>query len=95
MTTAGESTRAARLDLRLPKEARDLIAEAAALTGSSLTDYILGLVVPAARRDILESHTIKLSQESWSEFVEMLDRPDDARLAALREHTPEWGAERR
>lgn len=93
--TATESPRPARLDLRLPQEVRDLIAEAAALSGSSLTDYILGLVVPAARREVMESHTLRLSREAWSEFIEILDRPDNEQLAALREHTPEWGAERR
>lgn len=85
----------ARLDLRLPQEARELIDEAASLAGVSLTDYVLGLVIPAARRDVVESHTIRLSRRAWDDFCDMLDRPDNDRLAALRAHTPEWDVERR
>lgn len=84
----------ARLDLRLPQEARALIAEAASLAGTSLTDYILNLVVPAARRDVLESTIIRLSKQAWDDFLEILDRPDSDRLAALRERTPSWGEPR-
>ena len=95
--TWGMSTAApkqARLDLRLPQEARDLIGEAASLSGVSLTDYVLSLVLPAARRDVVESRTIRLSRQAWDDFCAMLDRPDDARLAALRTHCPQWGNQR-
>lgn len=62
MSSIGDPVKDARLDLRLPQETRALIAEAASLTGTSLTDYILNVVVPAARRDVMESTTIKLSK---------------------------------
>lgn len=94
MSAAPESPKNARLDLRLPKDTRALIAEAAALSGTSLTDYVLNLVVPAARRDVLESRTIRLSREAWDDFLDILDRPDNADLAALREHAPQWGTSR-
>ncbi len=95
MSAVAEPQRDARLDLRLPQETRVLISEAAALSGSSLTDYILNLVVPAARRDVLESRTIRLSRDAWDDFLDILDRPDNERLAALREHRPDWDATRR
>lgn len=94
MSTIAEAPKPARLDLRLPQEARELIVEAASLSGVNLTDYVLGLVLPAARRDVIESRTIRLSKEAWDEFLDLLDRPDNERLAALREHTPDWGSER-
>lgn len=94
MSAATEPSKDARLDLRLPKDTRALIVEAAALSGTSLTDYVLNLVVPAARRDVLESRTIRLSREAWEDFLDILDRPDSADLAALREHTPQWGTSR-
>ena len=67
-----------------------MIAEAASLAGTSLTDYVLNLVVPAARRDVVESRTIRLSKAAWDDFLDVLDRPDSAELAALREHEPKW-----
>jgi uncharacterized protein (DUF1778 family) len=94
MDIATDASRDARLDLRLPKEARALIAEAAALAGMTLTDYVLGLVVPAARRDVADAGAIRLSREAWEDFLDILDRPDNAELSALRDHRPTWGAAR-
>ncbi|MEA5118017.1 MAG: DUF1778 domain-containing protein [Propionicimonas sp.] len=94
MSAVVEPSKDARLDLRLPKDTRALIVEAAALSGASLTDYVLNLVVPAARRDVLESRTIRLSREAWDDFLDILDRPDNADLAEFREHTPSWGTSR-
>lgn len=94
MSTAAESPRDARLDLRLPQETRALLDEAASLAGTNLTDYVLGLVVPAARRDVLEARQIRLSHDAWEEFLDVLDRPDSPELAALRDHTPAWGEPR-
>nr|WP_300148909.1 DUF1778 domain-containing protein [Propionicimonas sp.] len=94
MSAVAEPSKDARLDLRLPKDTRALIAEAAALSGASLTDYVLSLVVPAARRDVLESRAIRLFREAWDDFLDILDRPDNADLAALREHAPQWGTSR-
>ncbi|WP_175419105.1 type II toxin-antitoxin system TacA family antitoxin [Acidipropionibacterium acidipropionici] len=94
MSTAAESPRDARLDLRLPQETRALLDEAASLAGTNLTDYVLGLVVPAARRDVLEARQIRLSHEAWEDFLDVLDRPDSPELAALRDHTPTWGEPR-
>jgi len=94
MTTSAEAQKRSRLDFRLPLEARELISEAAALSGSSMTDYILGIVVPVARRDVLESRTIQLSKHAWDEFLEILDRPDNQKLAELRIHQPQWDKER-
>ena len=94
MSITTEPARDARLDLRLPRETRELIVEAAALSGASLTDYVLNVVVPTSRRDVIESRTISLSKKAWDDFIDILDREDSPGLAALREHTPEWGASR-
>ena len=71
MSITTEPARDARLDLRLPRETRELIVEAAALSGASLTDYVLNVVVPTARRDVIESRTISLSKKAWDAL------PDD------------------
>ena len=75
-------------------EARATIEQAAGLNGLSLTEYVLGLVLPAARRDLLESRTIRLTAQGWQEFVDFLDREDNPQMAALRAHEPQWGIER-
>jgi uncharacterized protein (DUF1778 family)/predicted GNAT family N-acyltransferase len=69
MSAVPESLRDARLDLRLPRATRALIVEAASLSGASLTDYVLNLVVPAARRDVIDAKTIRLSQQAWEDFL--------------------------
>ena len=93
MSTTHE-TKTARLEMRLPADTRALIAEAAALTGTSQTDYVLNQVVPAARRDVVESRTISLSKHAWTEFLDIIDQSDSADLAALRAHEPAWGEPR-
>ncbi len=90
MSSTLESQKNARLDLRLPSDARALIVEAAALSGVSLTDYVLNIVVPAARRDLIEARTIRLSKQGWDDFLDILDRPDSQVLTELREHRPNW-----
>jgi uncharacterized protein (DUF1778 family) len=90
-----EAPKDARIDLRLPAEARSLVDEAAAIAGTTRSDYILSKVLPAARRDIAEAHTLRLSKQAWDDFLAILDSPDDERLAALRAHTPRWNEPRR
>ncbi|WP_165399860.1 DUF1778 domain-containing protein [Xylanimonas ulmi] len=94
MSTTAEAPREARFDLRMSREARALLDEAAAINGVSLTDYVLSKVVPAARHDLLEARTIRLGRQAWDEFVAILDKPDDERLAALRTHAAAWGQRR-
>lgn len=67
-----------------------MIEQAAALTGTSMTDYVLNVVVPAARNDVLAAATIQLSQQEWDDFVDILDRTDSPELTALRNRRPEW-----
>ena len=90
MSSTPESQKNARLDLRLPSDARALIVEAASLSGVSLTDYVLNIVVPAARRDVIEARTIRLSKQGWDDFLDILDRPDSQALTELREPRPNW-----
>lgn len=92
---ATEAPKDARVDLRMSQEARDLIDEAAALSGTSRTEYVLSRLLPVARHDVLEARTIRLSHKAWAEFDRALDVEDNERLAALREHRPAWGQPRR
>lgn len=85
-------TRSARLDLRLSPANRDLIAQAAQANDTTLVDYVLGVVIPAARRDVAQAHTTYLSHEAWNDFLAMLDEPDTPAMAALRQRPTRWDA---
>lgn len=62
--------------------------------GCPVRHLVFMLVVPAARRDVLEAHQIRLSHEAWTDFLDILDRPNSAELAGLRGHAPTWGEPR-
>ena len=94
MTMTTQAPKTARIDLRLPRHARELITQAAALSGVSITDYILGAVLPVARRDLLEDRTIHLSKDEFDHFIQLLNQPDTEALAELRSLQPEWGTSR-
>ena len=83
-------TRTARLDLRLSPENRELISQAAQANDTTLVDYVLSVVIPAARRDVAEARTTYLSQEAWDNFLAILDEPDTPAMAALRQRPTRW-----
>jgi len=83
-------TRDARLDLRMTTDNRALISEAAQLNGTSLSDYVMSVVVRAARRDVLQARVLRLDPEAWDDFVAVLDAPDTETMAALRSRATRW-----
>jgi uncharacterized protein (DUF1778 family) len=82
--------RNARLDLRMTTENRELISEAAQLSGASLTDYVMSVVTRAARADVLQSRMLRLEPDAWDDFLAALDEPDSEALAALRTRATRW-----
>ena len=84
------STRDARLDLRMTADNRALISEAAQLNGTSLSDYVMSVVVRAARRDVLQARVLRLDPEAWEDFVAALDDPDTEAMASLRSRATRW-----
>lgn len=85
-------TRDARLDLRMTADNRALISEAAQLNGTSLSDYVMSVVVRAARRDVLQARVLRLDPGAWDEFVAVLDAPDTEAMTALRSRATRWDA---
>jgi len=69
---------------------RALISEAASLNGTSLTDYVMSVVVRAARSDVLQARVLRLDPAAWDDFVAALDEPDTEAMAALRTRTTMW-----
>ncbi len=70
-----KQTGSARMDFRLPAETKQLIEQAAALSGQNLSDFATATLVRHAV-DIVEKHrVIRLSQERYDEFTALLDAP--------------------
>ena len=90
MSTSTPSARDARLDLRMTAANRALISEAAQLNGTSLTDYVMSVVIRAARRDVLQARVLRLDPDAWDDFVAALDEPDTDTMAALRSRATRW-----
>ena len=84
------STRDARLDLRMTADNRALIGEAAQLNGTTLSDYVMSVVIRAARRDVLQARVLRLDPDGWDEFVAVLDEPDTNAMTALRSRVTRW-----
>jgi uncharacterized protein (DUF1778 family) len=77
--------RSSRLHFRVPEEQKALLEEAAALSGRSLTDFVLSSARSAAN-DILADRTrFTLPPDQWDAFAAALERPprDLPKIAAL------------
>jgi uncharacterized protein (DUF1778 family) len=79
-----------RLDLRLTKDQRQLVEQAAAIAGSTLAGYSVTRLVEAAARSIAEARRLTLPPQDWEQFVAALDAPDDEAWLALLANKPVW-----
>lgn len=81
----GNTTKSDRLDLRLTKQHKQEIERAAALSGRSVTDFSVSVLVREAADVIRRERDLAMSLEAWEAFNEILDRPAQPveKLAAL------------
>lgn len=79
------SARTSRLNFRVPDEQKALLEEAAALSGRSLTDFVLSSARSAANQILAERTRFVLSPDEWDAFAAALERPprELPRMAAL------------
>jgi uncharacterized protein (DUF1778 family) len=76
-------TKDRRRELRLSQEDEQLITEAAALSGTTFTGFVLEDAVARAR-EIVDAHrTITLSADSYARFLEALDAPPERNPALV------------
>jgi uncharacterized protein (DUF1778 family) len=68
-------TKSDRLELRLTREQKSEIEQAAALSGRSVTDFSVPLLVREAAEVIRVERDLRLSKKSWDVFNAILDRP--------------------
>lgn len=77
------TTRAARIDMRLERDQKDLLEQAAVCQGQDLTSFILGALLDRARDVVARHRATVLSRRDMKAFLRLLDRPP-APNAALR-----------
>ncbi|GAB3411541.1 hypothetical protein GCM10027515_33260 [Schumannella luteola] len=69
------ATKSERLELRLTGEQKSEIEQAAALSGRSVTDFSVTVLVREAEEVIRVERELHVSQESWDAFNAILDSP--------------------
>lgn len=79
-----------RLDIRLTDEQRRLIERAAAVTGSTLTQWTARHLLESARRDIEDATTLRLESQAFDAFLEALDEPAPQAADDLMARDPQW-----
>ena len=81
--------RAERVEIRMTPAQKQNIERAAGLRGTSVTDFILNAVQPAANATIQEFELLELRNEDRRVFVEALinpPEPNEALKAAVARH---------
>lgn len=82
-----------RLNFRLSPEQEQALRHAAALTGQSLSGFVLSAAVDHAHDLLARANRIELSEAAFRRFVAALDEPDEAapelvRLARRKSRIP-------
>jgi uncharacterized protein (DUF1778 family) len=81
--TAISTSKFARLEARISPDLKRLLEYAAALKGSSLTDFVVQSAQEAATRTIHESETLVLSERARIAFAELLLNPSAPNRKAI------------
>ena len=76
------SARGERLEARLTRAQKDLIARAAALRGSSVTEFVISSAQRAASEALKEVQLLTLHDEARDVFVRAVLRPPAPNAAA-------------
>ena len=74
-TDTDAKTRAARLEARMTTDQKALLQHAAALSGRTLSEFVVASAQEAAARVIQEHETIRLSRTEQVAFVTALLKP--------------------
>lgn len=79
------SMKDSRLAVRLSSDQDALIRHAAAVEGTSITDFTVAAAVEHARDVLADRRVFAVDDAAWSEFLAILDRPvsDKPRLKKL------------
>lgn len=76
-TDTPDTARDARLEARVSAAQKSLFQQAAALSGRTLSEFVIVSAQEAARRVIAEHESIRLSREEQMAFVQALLNPPE------------------
>ena len=80
----------ARLDLRLTEPQKQLIEQAAEISGSTLAGFAVSQLMDAASQVVTRARSVTLNTEDWDMFVAALESPDEQTWTELKTMTPVW-----
>jgi uncharacterized protein (DUF1778 family) len=91
-TPATKPRRDATINLRLSAKVRDLIDTAAAVSGTTRTEFVLESARRRAIDVMLDQRLFTLEPEEWRALNRALDKPPmpNARLKGFMARTPPW-----
>jgi uncharacterized protein (DUF1778 family) len=69
------ATKNERIELRLTSEQKTEIEQAAAITGRSVTEFSVPLLVDEASEVIRQERQLQMSKKAWDAFNRILDEP--------------------
>ena len=85
-----------RLDFRLDTEAKEVILQAAHVTGKSVSEFAVSSLVQSAQ-EILEKHqTLTFSNRDFGAFLDAIDsdeKPNDVLIRAAERYRQRFGGE--
>lgn len=70
-----DTSRSAKLDLRLTPQAKRTLQAAAEHRQKTVTEFVLESALVAAEDALLEQRTVKLDARQWIDFIKALDAP--------------------
>jgi uncharacterized protein (DUF1778 family) len=73
-----------RLDVRLTREKKELIEQAAAASGQSVTDFTVSTLCRRARKVLRDEQVLVLSDRDRDAFLAALENPPKPNKALLR-----------
>jgi uncharacterized protein (DUF1778 family) len=73
-----------RLDVRLTKEKKELIEQAAAASGQTVTDFTVSTLCRRARKVLREEQVLVLTDRDRDAFLAALENPPKPNAALLR-----------
>lgn len=69
------TTKTERLDIRITKEKKDLLKDAVAMKGISITDFVINCIEKEARRTVQDYKSMNLSRRDSEAFAKALLEP--------------------
>jgi uncharacterized protein (DUF1778 family) len=72
-----EAIRDSRLELRVSRHEKDAIERAAALSGSSVTDFVRSSMLVASERAVRAHEVLTLTSEGAAAFAEAITNPPE------------------